>query len=70
MTGQFVGAAETLGAAGELAGMRSLARVRADVPSLVFQTVKGAITERALVRARQIMSSLLGGGTGAFEQRR
>lgn len=54
MAGQLVGAREFLAAAGELAGMRLLSRVRPDVPSLVLEAVEGLVAQRALVRARQL----------------
>lgn len=54
VTGQLVGAREALGAAGELAGVRLLARMRADVPRLVLEAVEGLVTEGAFVGARQV----------------
>ncbi len=58
--GQLVGARELLGAARELAGMRLLAGVSADMSGLVLEAVEGLVAERALVRARQL------GGGGSF----
>ena len=46
---EFVGSREAFGAAGELAGMGLLARVSADVSSLVFEAVEGLIAHGALV---------------------
>lgn len=58
MTGELVRATEALRAAGELAGMRFLARMRANMSGLVLQAVEGTVAERALVRAREILSRL------------
>lgn len=60
--GQLVGSREALRAAGKLADVRLLARVRPDVTGLVLETVEGLVAERALVRARQVgtfLSSML-----------
>lgn len=59
VTGELVGAAEAFGTAWELAGMRLLAGVGANVPGLVFQTVEGTVAERTLVRTREVLSHLL-----------
>jgi hypothetical protein len=56
--GQLVGARELLAAARELAGMRLLAGVGADVSSLVLQAVEGLVAERALVGARKLVGRL------------
>ena len=39
--------------------MGLLSRVSADVTGLVLQTVEGLVTERALVRAREVLSGLV-----------
>jgi hypothetical protein len=70
MTSQLVGTAESLGAPGKLAGVRLLTGVRANVPSLVLQTVEGPIAKRTLVRARQILANLLVGGARTLHERR
>lgn len=54
MASQFIGTAESLGAARELAGVRLLASVRSDMASLVFEAVKGLVAQRALVWAREV----------------
>ncbi len=41
VTGELVGSGELLAAAGELAGVRLLVGVRADVPGLVLEAVEG-----------------------------
>lgn len=66
---KLVGATETLRTARELAGVRLLAGMRSDMPGLMLQTVKSAVTERALVRSRQILTHLLGGRTSTLHQR-
>lgn len=58
--GELVGAGELLGAAGELACVRLLAGVGADMSGLVLEAVEGLVAEGALVRARQL------GGGGSF----
>lgn len=54
VTGQFIRAAEALSASRELAGVRLLAGVSADVTSLVLEAVEGLVAQRALVRTRQV----------------
>jgi len=54
MAGELVRAREAFGASRELACMRLLARVSADVPGLMFQSVEGFGAERALVRSGEI----------------
>lgn len=56
---QLVGATEALGAARELAGVRLLARVGADVSGLVLEAVEGLVAQRALVGARQVGTMVL-----------
>ena len=55
---ELVGAGEALGAAGEGAGVGLLARVGADVASLVLEAVESLIAERALVGAREVLARL------------
>ena len=65
VTGELVGSGELLAAARELAGMRLLTSVSANVSRLVLKTVEGLVAERALVRPRELAGSALGGlGTG------
>lgn len=59
--GQLVRTAETLGAAGILAGMGLLARMRSNVSGLVLETVEGSIAEGALVGTGEVLSHLFGG---------
>lgn len=54
VAGELVGARELFAAAGELAGVRLLAGVGANVSRLVLETVKGLVAERALVGTRQL----------------
>lgn len=56
--GQLVRARELLAAARELAGMRLLAGVGADVSSLVLQAVEGLVAERALVGTGKLVGRL------------
>lgn len=56
--GQLIGTRKLLAAARELAGMGLLARVSADVPGLMLQTVEGLFTKRALVGTRKLVGSL------------
>lgn len=58
VAGELIRARELLAAAGELAGMRLLASVSADVSSLMLETVEGLVAERALVRSRQLVGAL------------
>jgi hypothetical protein len=60
MPGQLVGSREALGAAGELAGVRLLARVRPDVSGLVLETVEGLVAQWALVGSGQVLAVLTG----------
>jgi hypothetical protein len=55
VTSEFVRSAEAFTTARELAGMRLLACMSADVSCLVFQAVEGSVAERTLVRARQVL---------------
>ncbi len=64
VTGQLVGSRELLGATRELADVRLLAGVGADVPRLVLQTVECLVAEGAFVRARQLGCRLHGLSTG------
>jgi hypothetical protein len=64
VAGELVGTGELLAAAGELAGMGLLARVGADVTSLVLKTVESLVAERALVGARQLVGVLRRRGAG------
>lgn len=59
MTSQLIGTAEALCAARELAGVRLLASVSADVTSLVLEAVEGLVTQGALVRTRQVRAHIL-----------
>lgn len=70
VAGQLIGATEAFGAAGELAGMRLLAGMGTDMASLVFQTMEGPITQRALVGTRQILADFLGGRTTLHQGRK
>ena len=54
VAGQLVGAREALGAARELAGVRLLAGMGADMPRLMLEAVEGLVAERALVGPGQI----------------
>lgn len=56
VTGELIGATKAFGAARELAGMRLLTRVRANVSGLMLQAVEGTVAKGALVRAREILS--------------
>ena len=56
VAGELVGSAEAFCAAGELAAVRLLARVGADVPGLVLQAVKGLLADGTLVGARQVLA--------------
>lgn len=67
---EFVRTAESLGAAGELAGVRLLAGVGANMPRLVLQTVECTVAEGAFVRPGQILAHLLGRGTSTLHERR
>jgi hypothetical protein len=49
VSSELVGSAEALGAAWELAGVRLLAGMGADVPGLVLQAVKGLLADGTLV---------------------
>ena len=49
VTGQLVGSRETLGAARKMAGVRFFASMRADMPSLMLQTVESLLAQRTLV---------------------
>lgn len=69
MPGQLIGATEAFGAAGELAGMRLLAGMGANMASLVFQTMESPITERALVGTREILAHFFGGRTTLHQGR-
>lgn len=54
--GELVGSTEALGASRERAGVRLLARVRADMASLVFKAVEGLLAQRTLVRAWEVVA--------------
>ena len=56
MAGQFVGSAEALATSRELAGMRLLASMSADMPGLMFEAVEGSVAQGALVGSREILS--------------
>jgi hypothetical protein len=58
VTSELIRSRELLAATGELAGVRLLASVSSDVTSLVLQTMKGLITERALVGSGQLVGVL------------
>jgi hypothetical protein len=49
VSSELVGSAEALRAARELAGVRLLTGMGADVPGLVFQAVKGLLADGTLV---------------------
>jgi len=66
VAGQLVGARELLAAAGELAGVRLLTRVGADVTSLVLEAVEGLVAQGALVGSRELALSL--GGLSSWER--
>jgi len=55
VAGELIRSRELLAAAGELAGVRLLASVSADVSSLMLEAVEGLIAERALVRSGQLI---------------
>lgn len=56
---QLVGSAEAFRAAWELAGVRLLARVSANVSRLVLESVEGLVAQRTLVRSRQVRAMLV-----------
>jgi hypothetical protein len=60
---QLIGAGKLLAASGVLARVRLFARVGTDMASLVLKAVEGLVTERALVRARQLIRVFVGLGT-------
>lgn len=64
VTSQLIGAGELLAATGELASMRLLARVSANMSCLVFETMESLVTERALVRTRKLVGRIRGLGAG------
>lgn len=74
VAGEFIASAETLFATGMCADVGFLAGMGANVSGLVFETVKGTGTERALVRTRDLRlvdgvvasckGSRIGGGIG------
>ena len=66
---QLIGARKSFCAARKGAGVRLLSGVGSDVASLVLQTVKGLVAERALVRPWEILSGLLRLLRGVLEQR-
>jgi len=55
VTSEFVRARKLLATTRELAGVRLLACVGADVTSLVLKAVEGLIAKRALVGSRQLV---------------
>lgn len=55
VTGEFVRARKLLAASWELAGVRLLACVSANVTSLVLKAMEGLIAKRALVRPGQLV---------------
>jgi len=58
VAGQLVGAGEAFGAAVELAGVRLLAGMGANVSGLMLETVEGFIAQGTLVGSGQILSVL------------
>lgn len=64
MASELIRARELLAAARELAGMRLLASVSADVTSLVLETVESLVAERTLVGSRQLVGRIRGLGSG------
>lgn len=58
VAGELIGARKLLAAARELAGVRLLARVGADVARLVLQAVEGLVAKGALVGSRQLVRAL------------
>lgn len=54
--GELVGPTEAFRASGEGAGMWLLASMGANMARLMLQAVEGLLTQRALVRARQILT--------------
>jgi hypothetical protein len=52
---ELIRSRELLAAAGELAGVRLLSSVSADVSSLMLEAVEGLIAERALIRSGQLI---------------
>lgn len=68
--GELVGPAEALRASGEGAGVRLLARVGANMASLVLEAVEGLLAQRALVRAREVVPLVVVRGLCVLEQRR
>ncbi len=66
VSGEFIGAAETLLASRMGADVGLLAGVSANVAGLVFETVEGARAERTLVRTRdlRLVHGVVAGGEG------
>jgi hypothetical protein len=69
MTSQFIRATESFCAARELAGVRLLAGMSADVTSLMLKTMKSSIAKRTFIGTWEILSSLLGSRTSTFHER-
>lgn len=67
---ELVRTAEALRAAGELASVRLLARVRPNVTSLVLETVEGTVAERTFVGPGEVLADLLVGRTSTLHERR
>ena len=61
---QLIRTGKLLAASWELAGMRLLSCVSANVPGLVLEAVECLVAERALVGAREFIGCLRGRGTG------
>lgn len=60
---KLVRSGELLAAARKLAGMGLFSGVGSDVSSLVFEAVEGLVTQRALIRARELVRVAFGLGT-------
>jgi hypothetical protein len=69
VTGELIRAAETFRASRKGAGMGLLASMCPDMAGLVLETVKGLLTQRALVRAREVLTSIILCGLGVLEER-
>jgi len=67
---KFVGATEALCAAGELAGMRLLTGMGANMTSLMLQAVESPVAKRTFIGTRQILTDLLIGGASTLHERR
>lgn len=60
MAGQFVGATEAFGTAGEHASMRLFPGMGSNMSGLMFQPMKSFFTHRTFVRSGKILPSVIG----------